>query len=43
MNPEDHLGPTRRSFLWDMGAGFAGVAWYEAYKKLRPKSRALTE
>jgi Ca2+-transporting ATPase len=24
-------------------AGIAGVAWYEAYKKLRPKSRALTE
>ena len=26
-----------------VGAGFAGVAWYEIYKKVRPKSRASSE
>ncbi|MBS0336446.1 MAG: cation-translocating P-type ATPase [Proteobacteria bacterium] len=29
--------------LVPVAAGIAGVAWYEAYKKLRPKSRLATE
>src|SRR4051812_10054884 len=26
MNPEDHILRPRRQFLWEMGAGFAGMA-----------------